>query len=60
METQSIPVIFDGHNDVLLTLYTAKRDVFFTQNDQGHLDLPRAREGLSWLPWPSGPLLHAN
>lgn len=42
-----IPV-FDGHNDTLLALYRKKRgkDVtFFDRSDQGHIDLPRAREG---------------
>src|SRR5215472_16061241 len=40
--------IFDGHNDVLLSVYgyegRAPRS-FFQRGDQGHLDLPRAREG---------------
>lgn len=43
MSATIIPV-FDGHNDVLL-----KRDDgvnrFFRRNDDGHVDLPRAREG---------------
>lgn len=39
-----IPV-FDGHNDtVLLHLEKPDRD-FFERHDDGHLDLPRAREG---------------
>ena len=39
-----IPV-FDGHNDtVLLHLMQPDRD-FFERHDDGHLDLPRAREG---------------
>jgi membrane dipeptidase len=40
--------IFDGHNDTLLELHLAKPDEnrsFFRRNSQGHLDLPRAREG---------------
>ncbi|HLY31734.1 MAG TPA: membrane dipeptidase, partial [Ktedonobacterales bacterium] len=40
--------IFDGHNDVLLSLYLPERGkgrTFFTRSEQGHLDLPRAREG---------------
>jgi membrane dipeptidase len=37
------PVVFDGHNDVLLALQSG-RD-FFARNDSGHIDLPRAREG---------------
>lgn len=36
--------IFDGHNDVLLRLRSGQR-TFFERSDQGHLDLPRAREG---------------
>ena len=40
--------IFDGHNDTLLhvlgTTSRARRD-FFTRNEKGHIDLPRAREG---------------
>ena len=45
--TTKIP-IFDGHNDTLLKLFPIKREggrSFFVQSDQGHLDLPRAREG---------------
>ena len=45
--TTKIP-IFDGHNDTLLKLFPVKREggrSFFVQSDQGHLDLPRAREG---------------
>src|SRR5215207_83691 len=38
-----IPV-FDGHNDTLLDLPLTGRS-FFERSDQGHLDLPRAREG---------------
>src|SRR5215216_5782735 len=38
-----IPV-FDGHNDTLLDLPLSGRS-FFERSDQGHLDLPRAREG---------------
>ena len=46
---QLIPV-FDGHNDVLLRIYRGEHDVgpkhdFFSRNEGGHLDLPRAREG---------------
>jgi membrane dipeptidase len=51
------PVIFDGHNDVLSRLLEAERNAFmagplaekvrtfFERGDQGHIDLPRAREG---------------
>jgi membrane dipeptidase len=40
--------IFDGHNDTLIHLYLPERGAgrsFFTRSDQGHIDLPRAREG---------------
>jgi membrane dipeptidase len=39
--------VFDGHNDVLLRLAERGEDVgaFLERNDEGHLDLPRAREG---------------
>lgn len=42
-------LVFDGHNDTLLKLETLagtnrERD-FFQRSDQGHIDLPRAREG---------------
>jgi membrane dipeptidase len=51
------PLIFDGHNDVLSRLLEAeraavmagptaeKRRSFFEHGDEGHIDLPRAREG---------------
>jgi membrane dipeptidase len=42
-----IPV-FDGHNDVLLSLHSPERGKgrsFFTRSDIGHVDLPRARQG---------------
>ncbi len=42
-----IPV-FDGHNDVLLSLHSPERGQgrsFFARSDVGHVDLPRAREG---------------
>lgn len=45
--TTTLP-IFDGHNDTLLHLYLPERGdgrSFFTRSDQGHIDLPRAREG---------------
>ena len=56
----SDPTIFDGHNDVLSRLLEAERAqlrsigttdlaggdrTFFERSDQGHIDLPRAREG---------------
>jgi membrane dipeptidase len=40
--------IFDGHNDVLLSLYLPGRGggrSFFERGERGHIDLPRAREG---------------
>jgi membrane dipeptidase len=40
--------IFDGHNDTLLTLgggQSSRARSFFERSEQGHLDLPRAREG---------------
>lgn len=40
--------VFDGHNDVLLSLYLKERGdgrSFFERSDKGHIDLPRAREG---------------
>lgn len=40
--------IFDGHNDVLLNLYSPARSKgrsFFERGETGHIDLPRAREG---------------
>ncbi|HEY7021815.1 MAG TPA: dipeptidase [Ktedonobacterales bacterium] len=47
MADKPMPVI-DGHNDVLLSVYKAeegKERSFFTRSEEGHLDLPRAREG---------------
>jgi membrane dipeptidase len=38
------PPVFDGHNDVVLRLL-AKRQSFFDRNPDGHIDLPRARDG---------------
>src|SRR5918911_730680 len=43
----TVPVL-DGHNDVLLRLIRAGSNdgsSFFERGDQGHIDLPRAREG---------------
>src|SRR3954451_15880581 len=47
MSANALP-IFDGHNDVLLTLYERDRGegvTFFDRSEKGHLDLPRARAG---------------
>jgi membrane dipeptidase len=38
------PVIFDGHNDTVLSLDGTGRS-FLERADQGHIDLPRAIEG---------------
>jgi membrane dipeptidase len=41
-------VVFDGHNDTLLDLYTSDNGhgrSFFVAATDGHLDLPRARKG---------------
>jgi membrane dipeptidase len=37
--------VFDGHNDTLTHLYHREDRSFFERSEQGHLDLPRAREG---------------
>ena len=40
--------IFDGHNDVLQSIYlpkTGKPRSFFERTAEGHIDLPRMREG---------------
>ncbi|PRY25488.1 dipeptidase AC [Aliiruegeria haliotis] len=45
--TQPIPV-FDGHNDFLLRLVQApeaREQLWLERGDEGHLDLPRMREG---------------
>ena len=46
MTSNPLP-IFDGHNDTLLRLYRKNLPVssFFTQGEEGHLDLPRAEQG---------------
>jgi membrane dipeptidase len=58
----SLP-IFDGHNDTLTHLYSLKQQgrSFLKRDDEGHLDLPRAREGMLagglfaiWAPPPEG------
>lgn len=38
------PLIFDGHNDTILSLAQTGRS-FFERSETGHIDLPRAREG---------------
>ena len=62
MGRNAFPVVFDGHNDVLLRLGGpdgGEPSAFFERSDQGHLDLPRAREGgfgggffAVWVPAP--------
>ena len=40
--------IFDGHNDVLQSIYlpkTGRGRSFFERTAEGHIDLPRMREG---------------
>src|SRR5947209_12739159 len=48
MAEAAFPLIFDGHNDTLLSLPGrepgTERD-FFAQSDRGHIDLPRAKAG---------------
>ncbi len=44
----SLAPIFDGHNDTLLALHEPERGCpssLFERNTQGHIDLPRMREG---------------
>jgi membrane dipeptidase len=43
-ETMTRFPIFDGHNDMLLMLPKRSRG-FFERGTEGHIDLPRAREG---------------
>ena len=62
MGRNAFPVVFDGHNDVLLRLGGPDGggpSAFFKRGDQGHLDLPRAWEGgfgggffAVWIPSP--------
>lgn len=63
MSQDVFPVVFDGHNDVLERLGEPDGGgaaAFFERGDQGHLDLPRAKEGgfgggffAVWVPAPS-------
>ena len=46
-DLNSLPIL-DGHNDTLLHLYLSERGggrSFFIQSENGHIDLPRARQG---------------
>lgn len=48
MTAQTNPPIFDGHNDTVLSLTSDDPNVlrdFFTESENGHLDLPRAKKG---------------
>ena len=48
MTTDDKLPIFDGHNDVLQSIYlpkTGKPRPFFERTAEGHIDLPRMREG---------------
>ena len=48
MTTSTAFPVFDGHNDVLLSLYLPERGEgrsFFVESEKGHLDLPRALRG---------------
>ncbi len=65
MGRNTFPVVFDGHNDVLLRLGGPNGGgpgAFFERGTQGHLDLPRARDGgfgggifAVWVPSPKTP-----
>ena len=43
-QTASASLVFDGHNDTILSLVKTGRS-FFDRSAEGHIDLPRAREG---------------
>jgi membrane dipeptidase len=43
-QTASPALVFDGHNDTVLSLVKTGRS-FFDRSAEGHIDLPRAREG---------------
>src|SRR5688572_25780455 len=44
MGESTFPVVFDGHNDTVLSLTGTGRS-FFEKTDEGHIDLPRSIEG---------------
>ncbi|CAN5533288.1 dipeptidase [soil metagenome] len=44
MSAQGFPPVFDGHNDTILSLNRTGRS-FFEKSSEGHLDLPRVKEG---------------
>src|SRR5437763_13933849 len=48
MAVKNLFPIFDGHNDTLTHLdglMGGKKRSFFTESENGHIDLPRARRG---------------
>lgn len=48
MTTDNRLPIFDGHNDVLQSIYlpqSGRPRSFFERTAEGHIDLPRMREG---------------
>src|SRR5258707_15618434 len=48
MAEAAFPLIFDGHNDTLLSLPAREPGTersFFEHNERGHIDLPRAKAG---------------
>lgn len=44
MRTNQKVTVFDGHNDTIKQMYLSGRS-FFVRSDQGHVDLPKARQG---------------
>lgn len=44
MSDAPFPVVFDGHNDTVLSLTGTGRS-FFERSEEGHIDLPRSKEG---------------
>lgn len=44
MADRGFPIIFDGHNDTVLSVTGTPRS-FFERSEEGHIDLPRAKEG---------------
>jgi membrane dipeptidase len=46
-ESADLPLVFDGHNDLLLRLHKVEdgRTESFFKGNGGHIDLPRARKG---------------
>ncbi len=44
MSDSKYPIVFDGHNDTVLSLTGTGRS-FFEKSEEGHIDLPRSQEG---------------